>query len=706
MTVAEDHAGGQFVNIGPEEFRPALSVAEDSSACAPAACQTSDVRLETEVSELFSSPSSSPTPPPPVLSSPCSPLSHPTFPLSSRASSPPEVVDSIEERWPDLLGSDDEVDAPVGGETVFAAQQPPAGALFVAGAINGHLCPLLVDTGSAVTLMSEWFATVEMGLDPDSFTVDSPHLALSGPSGEQLTVVGSFVAHLVIGSPECRHRVSVVRGLQYDCLVGPDLLSTIPCSIVSDGNGQLTFVSTPTRVSTIQPVGADILVKQSVQIPPRSQQIVMGRIRRKGGSDHLPAVALVSPAFSSNHLLGEKFFVANSVVSPADDLVPVCLLNSSDRTVKVPRKTKIASLSAAAVLEESVEEQVPGTAEHDLWSQLHVGTEELSDAQVDAVRQLVNRNSDIFAQAGELGRTSVMEMEIDTGQHAPIRHLPRRMAPHQREEVASHVQQLLQQGVIEPSSSPWSSPVVLARKQDGSTRMCIDFRRLNAATRRDAFPLPRVDDTLDALGGAKFFSTLDLCAGYHQIPVAERDRPKTAFSTTDGHFQFTSMPFGVCNGPSQFQRLMTLVLAGLQWSTCLIYLDDVIVFGKTFEEHQARLQQVFERLRSAGLKLKPSKCFLFCSSVAFLGHVICADGVLTDPEKVRVVRDWPCPTSVSAVRAFLLVFAATTDALLRISHTEPAHCTTCCGSRLFFVGRKHAKHHLPTCVTPWCLLPS
>ena len=213
LTLAD--ANGQFVNIGPEEFRPALSVAEDSSACAPAACQTSDVRLETEVSELFSSPSSSPTPLPPVLSSPCSPLSYPTSPLSSRASSPPEVVDSTEERWPDLLASDDEVDAPVAGETVFAAQQPPAGALFVAGAINGHLCPLLVDTRSVVALMSEWFATVEMELDPDSFTVDSPHLALSGPSGEQLTVVGSFVPHLVIGAAECRYRVSVVRGLQY-----------------------------------------------------------------------------------------------------------------------------------------------------------------------------------------------------------------------------------------------------------------------------------------------------------------------------------------------------------------------------------------------------------------------------------------------------------------------------------------------------------
>ena len=180
--------------------------------------------------------------------------------------------------------------------------------------------------------------------------------------------------------------------------------------------------------------------------------------------------------------------------------------------MKVPGKTKIASLSAAAVLEESVEEQVPGTTEHDLWSQLHVGTEELSDAQVDAVRQLVHRNSDVFAQAGELGRTPVMEMEIDTGQHTPILHLPRCMAPNEREEVASLVQQLLQQGVIEPSSSPWSSPVVLARKKDRSTRICMASRHLNAAMRRDAFPLPHVDDTLDALGGANFLSTLDLSA--------------------------------------------------------------------------------------------------------------------------------------------------------------------------------------------------
>ena len=168
MTVAEDHADGRFVHIGPEEFRPALSVAEDSLACAPAACQTSDFRLETEVSELFSSPSSSPTPPP-VLSSLCSPLSHPTSPLSSRAFSPPEVVDIIEECWPDLLASDDEVDAPWQVKLFLLYNSLQLVLYLLLALLMDISCPLLVDTGSAVTLISEWFTTAEMGIGPGQF---------------------------------------------------------------------------------------------------------------------------------------------------------------------------------------------------------------------------------------------------------------------------------------------------------------------------------------------------------------------------------------------------------------------------------------------------------------------------------------------------------------------------------------------------------
>ena len=157
--------------------------------------------------------------------------------------------------------------------------------------------------------------------------------------------------------------------------------------------------------------------------------------------------------------------------------------------------------------------------------------------------------------------------------------------------------EMQQKDVIEPSSSPWASPIVLVKKRDGSTRFCVDYRKLNKVTRKDAYPLPRIDDTLNTLAGAQWFSTLDLVSGYWQVEVDPNDRPKTAFCTTEGLFQFKVMPFGLCNAPATFQRLMDLVLAGLQWSHCLVYLDDVIVIGRSFTEHLQNLQAVFKRLR-------------------------------------------------------------------------------------------------------------
>ena len=170
----------------------------------------------------------------------------------------------------------------------------------------------------------------------------------------------------------------------------------------------------------------------------------------------------------------------------------------------------------------------------------------------------------------------------------------------------TQVQQMLSSNVIRPSNSPWASPVVMVRKKDGSLRFCVDFRQLNAATIKDAHPLPRIDDLLDALHGAKWFSTLDLKSGYWQVPIAEQDKEKTAFRTSSRQlFEFNQVPFGLCNAPATFSRLMDRVLAGLHWETCLFYLDDIIVFSSTWEEHLARLREVFERLRHAKLKLGP-----------------------------------------------------------------------------------------------------
>ena len=192
----------------------------------------------------------------------------------------------------------------------------------------------------------------------------------------------------------------------------------------------------------------------------------------------------------------------------------------------------------------------------------------------------------------------------------------------------------------------------MVKKRDGTWRLCIDYQKLNAVTDQDAYPLPRIDETIDSLTGSTYFTTLDLAAGYWQVGIEECDKEKTAFFTRRGHFEFNVMPFGLTNAPATFQHLMECVLAGLTGEQCLIYLDDIIVFSSTFDEHLQRLANVFAALRGAGLKLKPSKCFFAQKEVHYLGHVISTAGVSPDPAKTEVVSSYPIPTDLKQLRQF------------------------------------------------------
>ena len=194
----------------------------------------------------------------------------------------------------------------------------------------------------------------------------------------------------------------------------------------------------------------------------------------------------------------------------------------------------------------------------------------------------------------------------------------------------------MEKRIIQPSKRPWASLVVLVKRKDGSIWFYVDYRKLNLVTHKDAYLLPHIDDTLQSLSGSTWFSTIDLLSGYWQVDIAEDDKEKTAFITHDGLFEFNVMPFGLCNAPATFQRLMNLTLSGMLWSECLVYLDNIITFGRSFQEHLSHLASVLERLQELNLKVKLSKCNFLKQQVRYLWHVISSDRIATDPSK----KEW------------------------------------------------------------------
>jgi hypothetical protein len=278
----------------------------------------------------------------------------------------------------------------------------------------------------------------------------------------------------------------------------------------------------------------------------------------------------------------------------------------------------------------------------------------LSDEEKVSLLTLLREEVDIFAENPKApNTTNIVEHRIDTGSHSPVFQHPYRVSPVQSNIFEREIKTMLDNNIIIPSNSPWSSPAVLVEKPDKTIRFCIDFRRLNSITKPDRYPIPRIDDTLDALGQAVYFSTLDLASGFWQIKVAADDREKTAFSTRQGHFEFNVMPFGLRNAPATFQRLMDFVLAGLLFVICLVYLDDIIIFSRTIEEHLQHLSAVFDRLRKAGLSVKGSKCYFALKEIKYLGHIIGNGIIKPDPAKIEVLKSYPKPRNQTEIRIFL-----------------------------------------------------
>ena len=348
--------------------------------------------------------------------------------------------------------------------------------------------------------------------------------------------------------------------------------------------------------------------------------------------------------------------------------IPVQIANFSDRDIYLHPKTTIGKLETVQ-FQQIIELHFPSDSEvlleeithtpctDELVSELlsRMDISDLSEEQHDCVRKLVSKHCGIFSQnEDDIGYCDQIEHRIHTTDDVPIKVPHRKIPPNHWREVREHLEKCLDNGVIRPSSSPYAAHVVLVRKKDGKLRLCLDYRALNARTHKDAYPLPRIEEALEVMKGSKYFVSRDLAHGFNQIPMAAEDIEKTAFRIgTGGLYEYTRMPFGLCNAPATFMRLMDTVFGDQNFQTLLIYLDDILVFGRTFEETVERLDMVLTRLSKFQLKVKPEKCQLFHQKLRYLGHMVSEDGVSPDPEKTKAVDEWTTPQSETELRQFL-----------------------------------------------------
>ena len=406
----------------------------------------------------------------------------------------------------------------------------------------------------------------------------------------------------------------------------------------------------------------------SVCIPPHSEVMLWARLKTNNGRKGPTAgVVLALQTFVQEFglLVGRSLVRADA----EDWKIPVLIYNSDPCTAKsadctcnpviIPGHTRIARVEEIQAIQcIGSRETQRGAGEcalpPHLTDVLDAATELTSDQRARAA-DLLAKHVNTFPAPGTpiTGRTEAVMHDIDTGSTRPIRCNPRKLSPKKIKIQQELVDKMLEEGQIEHSVSAWSAPTVLVTKKDGTTRFCVDYRRLNNNTKKDAFPLPRIDDSLNSLSGQSWFSTLDLASGYWQVRLSEDAKPKTAFATHSGLFQFAVMPFGLCNAPATFEHLMSQVMCGLHWKRCLVYIDDILVFGHDFESALHSLELVLTRVAEYGLQLKSTKCNLFRTSVPFLGHIVGHAGLECDPNKVSAVANWIPPSTIKGVRKFL-----------------------------------------------------
>lgn len=468
---------------------------------------------------------------------------------------------------------------------------------------------------------------------------------LSGAGGSSIPVVGVLVASVTAQGKTQEDAVVMVvpdhpGNAATPCLLGMNLIQRL----------QLLVLPTSPPLSRVRRM-------KTLSLPEVLQPNMISYIRVSCGEVKVNETMLVE---SSLQKIPGTFTLPTFVtLERGEAFIPIT--NTTSQSIIIPPRTGIAIASPGFPTQVLCQEQscspcpssTPTPSPLMNLDSLKINPN-LKPPQKEALNTLLTQYSDCFAWSDkELGYTDLIRHKIVLTDDNPIHQRYRRLPPSILTEVRDHIDDLLERDIIRSSTSPYASPIVVVRKRSGEIRLCCDYRGLNSKTRRDAFPLPRIEESLDAIGKAKFFSTLDLASGYHQVAMAEEDKAKTAFTCPFGLYEWNRMPFGLCNAPATFQRLMQSVMSEHLFSILLVYLDDLLIFAQTFEEHLQNLEVIFKQLRLIGVKLNPAKCQFVEEEVAFLGHRVSADGIHTDPDKIASVQNWPTPTTVRDIRSFM-----------------------------------------------------
>jgi hypothetical protein len=527
----------------------------------------------------------------------------------------------------------------------------------ISASINGNQVESLIDTGASINLIDhDW---VHAKMPSIQHMIQKPRIqAARAANGSDLKVTGFVMLLMSINGVHYPVPLNIARNLSSCIILGRQFLKQHG-AVIDCGRSKLKLKKR-----------SQIRVVEKQEIPPHTQSVVRAKISNK-----LP-VNTVGLCQGGRRVTALGILVANTVSSIDAQCAHLVVMNTTDEPIILYPRTKLGTFTLMnhenvvpfPDLDEKFVNEINTSSINDsrndesklqeVLSKVTLNENNLSSSEMSEITNLFHEYIDIFkVEGGPHGSYSGVKHEIKTNGHPPIRSRPYRYTPHIQAEIRKQVNEMLEQGIIKESTSPWCFPVCMVPKagSPGSYRFAINFKKLNDICPRDNFPLPNINDALDSLGATKpkYFSTLDLASGYWQLSLTESSKPLTAFVTQDGLYEFQRMPFGLHNAPATFQRAMQEVLRGLNWKFVLCYLDDVIIFSNSFSEHLSHLKQVFDRFRQAGLKLQPKKCSFGQKEVKYLGHIVSEKGVATDPDKVKLVKEYPTPTKVSEVRSFL-----------------------------------------------------